>query len=260
MTEFLETALSMPTLAFTSLLGVMLLYWVSVMVGALDLDVLDPGGALDGVDGALDGVDGALDGADGALDGADGAADGADGADADGDLGDAGPHGFAGLLHALRLRYAPLTVVLSGLALFGWIASFVASRYLAPILPLPGFVTGLIVAVAALLVAWPLTSLVTRPMAPLFKMDKAKSNRDLIGQVVTVKTGRVDAGFGQAKLEDGQASMLLKVRCEDPDALGRGDRALIVDWDEETGAFDVEPMEAIVDEPPPRRRGQRRAR
>ena len=78
MTEFLDIILSMPTLLFTVPLGLMLAYWVTVIVGGIDIDFLD-GGADGAVEGALDGVmDGAVDGAlDGVMDGAvDGALDG----------------------------------------------------------------------------------------------------------------------------------------------------------------------------------------
>lgn len=236
MTEFLQTALSMPTLAFTAMLGLVLLYWVSVMLGALDLHLLDPGGALDGVEG-ISGIDGAVDGA---AEGLDGAAEAAD-LDADG----VGGGGLAAVLHALRLRYAPLTVIVSFVVLFGWVGSFFGSRYVAPVVPLGGLLTGALILLAALLIAIPLTSLATRPLAKLFKTEPARSNRDLIGHVVTIKTGTVDAELGQATLKDGQAGFLLKVRCSTPNSLGRGDRALIVDWDEETNVFEIEPMSEI---------------
>ncbi|HLV67900.1 MAG TPA: glycine zipper family protein [Polyangiaceae bacterium] len=209
MDEFLAITLAPPTVAFTALLALMLVYWVFVMVGALDLDLFDPGGTAEGVDGA----------------------------------GEAAEGGLAGVLSALRLRHAPVTVVLSFVALFGWLGSYFGMRHLAPLLPVPGVLSGLLVALAAAIVALPLTSLVTRPLAPLFRTAHARGNADLIGKVVTVKTGRVDARFGQGTLEDG---LLLHVRCEDPDALARGDRALIVAWDEEKEVFEVEPLEAVM--------------
>jgi len=226
MQEFLDTALGFPTVIFTSMMGVVLLYWVTVMVGALDLDVLDPGGAAEGADGALE------------LD-----------ADVDVDV-EAGVGGIAGLLAALKLRYAPVTVTFSVLTLLAWFGSFFGSLYLAPLIPGGAWIGSLAVLVAALVLALPLTSLLTRPLAPLFETRAARSNRDLVGSVVTIKTGNVDRRFGQAELDDGQAGLLVRVRCDDEDALARGDRALIVDWDEDANAFAVEPMKDLLDEPP----------
>ena len=70
---FLESLVAAPTVLFTGALGLALLYWCMVFLGALDLELLDIDADFElDVDGALDGaVDGALDGAvDGALDGA----------------------------------------------------------------------------------------------------------------------------------------------------------------------------------------------
>jgi len=230
MQEFLDTAFSLPTVLFTGTLGVVLLYWVTVMVGALDLDVLDPGGAADGVDGAME-LDADVD------------------LDADGAVG-----GLAGVLTALRLRHAPVTVTFSVLTLLGWLGSFFGSRYLAPLIPGGAWLGSLAVLVAAVALALPLTSLLTRPLAPLFVTRAARSNRDLVGSVVTIKTGSVDRRFGQAELHDGQAGLLVRVRCDDEEALAKGDQALIVEWDEEANAFAVEPMRELLDEPPERER------
>ncbi|HEY8429258.1 MAG TPA: glycine zipper family protein, partial [Sandaracinaceae bacterium] len=212
MHEFLATAFSPPTVVFTVLLGLALLYWLFVMLGALDLDLFEPGGALDAAEGASEGA-------------AEAAAEG-------------GIGGLAGLLSALRLRHAPVTVVLSLLSLFGWLGSYFGMRYLAPLVPFGSVLAGLLVALGALAVALPLTSLVTRPLAPLFRTQRARGNADLVGKVVVIRTGRVDDKFGQATLEDGQAGLLLHVRCAAPDALQRGDRALILAWDEQRGAFE----------------------
>ena len=86
MGDFATTVLNLPTVLFTAPLGLAILYWLFVVIGAVDLDVLDGAdGALDGaadgaLDGAADGIDGLLDGADG-IDGLDGALDALDAAD-----------------------------------------------------------------------------------------------------------------------------------------------------------------------------------
>src|SRR4051812_46032257 len=87
MAAFLAVILAFPSVIYTVLLGVVLVYWLFVFIGALHINALGEGmgdGALEGhADGAIDGhLDGALEGsghADGALEGhADGAADGHD--------------------------------------------------------------------------------------------------------------------------------------------------------------------------------------
>src|SRR5690606_2943422 len=100
-------------------------------------------------------------------------------------------------------------------------------------------------------VALPLTSLVTRPLAPLFRTTPGRGHADLVGKIVVVKTQKVDARFGQGTLDDG---LLLSVRCEDAEALKRGDRALILGWDEEKEAFEVEPLEVVMGKDDEKRR------
>ena len=62
---FIQTALAMPTGIYSVMLGFLMVYWLFVIIGVADLDMLDLDGALDGgVDGVKEGiVDGALDGA-----------------------------------------------------------------------------------------------------------------------------------------------------------------------------------------------------
>ncbi len=54
MTEFLQAIISLPTGLFTVPLGLALLYWLFVMIGAADVDLL---GGADGQDARLRRVD-----------------------------------------------------------------------------------------------------------------------------------------------------------------------------------------------------------
>jgi hypothetical protein len=70
MTGFFEAILAFPTVLFTIPVALACLYWLFVVLGAIDLDSF----SLDGAEGALEGMDGVLEGgldgvADGALDG-----------------------------------------------------------------------------------------------------------------------------------------------------------------------------------------------
>jgi len=242
-----------PTVVFTTLLGIALVYWVFVILGALDVDMFDADGLFDGADGALDGADGALDGAEGALDGVDGAVEGADALDAV-----EGADGATGLLHALKLRRAPITVTFSFIALFGFIFSYLAMAYVAPIVgvALPAWVFGSVVLVGAFLLSLPLTSLATKPLEPVFKSVSAKGRRDYVGSVVRVRTGRVDERFGQADLTDGGSHMVIPVRI-DTSTLKRGDDALIIDYDSEREAYIVEAYESLMDDKSAKQKARR---
>lgn len=247
----LTIAASFPTLLFTVLLGISLVYWVFVLVGAVDLD---GGGAADGLAGAGKGaVEGAMKGAlegsmKGVLEAKAGAVDAVDakaGASDGFDVPDGGI--LATLVSALRLKDAPLTVVLSFFSLFGWTLSGLAMLTLEPMLALPGWMIGIPVLLGAILVSLVLTSLVVRPLAPLFATRHAKRHVHLVGRVAVVSTGKVDQGFGQATLEDGGAGLILQVRADPSLGLVRGDRCLITD--EEGGVFRVERMTDLLADP-----------
>jgi hypothetical protein len=248
MTEFWQGLIQFPTVVFTILVGFVLAYWGFVMVGAADVDVLD-GGAADGLlDGAADGAaDGLLDGA---ADGvADGAADGAMEAAAHGAI-EGGSHAATGLagmfevLALLGLRKAPVTVVGSLLVAWAWLFSYLAMYYLGGLFAAfwAQVVLGIGVFVGALACAVPLTSLSVRPMGRLFETSVGPARASLVGRMCQITTGRVTERFGMAKLEGADGSMLVHVRCDKPNALKRGDEALIVDLDRRRDAFLVEPL------------------
>src|SRR5690606_32120785 len=118
---------------------------------------------------------------------------------------------LATLVSALRLKDAPVTVVLSFFSLFGWTLSGLAMLTLAPMFALPAWMIGVPVLVGSIVVSLLLTSLVVRPLAPLFATRHAKRHAHLVGRVAVVSTGRVDATFGQATLEDGGAGLIIQV-------------------------------------------------
>lgn len=268
--------LGFPTVIYTVLLVVALVYWIFVVLGALDLDFLggghaDADGALEGAakglaDGALEGAtkgvtESALEGAakglaEGALEGATkGVAEGAIKGVVEGSAKAAGetlanhaPHAPGVGMFTLRFGKAPVTVIFTLFVAFGWLVSALSMRSLAPrweAWSLPGWALGVPVLAASMLVSFVLTKLAVRPLEPFFATHQATSRRDLVGRVCVISTGHVDRRFGQATLEDGGAGLILQVRCDAKGALRRGDRALIIAWDEDSAGFLVEPMDPL---------------
>ncbi|HET9624221.1 MAG TPA: hypothetical protein VFP84_22765 [Kofleriaceae bacterium] len=219
MNELVDASLQFPTVVFTISLGIILVYWAFVLLGALDIDLL--GGDAD-VDMHVD-----LHGADHA-----GHAHGA----GDGDL-DASGDADGGVWHSLGLGDVPLTISISVITLVAWCGSLLAAHYVI------GPVTWerVIVLVAALVVALPIAAVLVRPLAPIFRVREGKSNTDYVGHTCVITTGRVDDSFGQATLEDGGTVHAITVRCDRGAVLARGDRALIIDFDAARQAYVVEP-------------------
>lgn len=252
MAELLTLALSYPSVVFTVLLGVVLVYWSFVIVGVLHIG--------EGSDGALDGLgDGHLEGAakgvlEGHLAGSKGlgghGADAGDGdwGDADGDLGDsAHTSTLAALLGALHLRSAPVTVVLSVLITFSWLVCVVAMQAVTRMFEgPPGLLWSLLALCGAPLVALPMTSLAVRPLAKFFVPRNAPANSSFIGRTCVVRTGSVTRKFGEATLEDGGAGLVLRIRVDGEAAMSRGEHALIVDYDAERETYLVEPISELL--------------
>lgn len=257
MTEFFQAITAMPTVLFTVPLGLACLYWLMVMVGALDMDVLDLDsaleGAAEGLEGALGGVDGAVDGAlDGAIDGAsdaalDGAAEAVDGAldgAAEG-AGEASGSLLVDLINALHLRDTPMTVSLSFLVLFAWVLSYLGMSVLGPMLPVGPALAASVVGLGAFAGGTFGASLAVRPLARFFVTHEGHKNRFFVGSSCQVTTGRVDDRFGQASIDADGNNLIIQVRCREGNALKKGDEALIVRYDRQREVFVVEPLTAI---------------
>lgn len=241
MTEFLAAILAFPTAIFTILLGVVILYWLFVLLGALDVDLLGDADLDGGHDLHVDGH--------GHFDGHHGDAhfDGhghADHGHGHADHAHDGHHahgGIAGLIQALGLGGVPVTVMLSILILLAWSFCLGAMQLLGG-----GSPVWLVLAAAllSLVIAVPLTSLLVRPLRRFFITLPAPRHRDLLGKVCTITTLRVDERYGQAEIEDGGAGLIVQVRSNGPVRLARGDRAIIFDYRDEV--FLVAPVEEAL--------------
>jgi hypothetical protein len=246
MTALLESITSFPTVVFTVLVGVAVVYWLFVIIGALDIHMFDSvEGAFEGAaEGAAEGVaEGVAEGiAEGVAEGiaegvVEGATEGAHELHFD--------HHHEGLptLHAFTgKRRAPMTVMMSLFVLSGWVLSYFAMLLCGPALSaiVPAWVVGTGVLVGASVLSMPIARLVSHPLGPLFVTHEGERLQDLIGKTCIIETGSVDAKFGQALVQEGGAGHKIQVRRDKEPALARGDEALIIGWDPEREAFRVE--------------------
>lgn len=239
--DFFLQVLAFPTVVFTGLLVLMLLYWLFVMFGALDLDFL--GGKLDGLaDAATGKLDGLGDAASAKLDSlADAAMAKAEAA------GEAAQQIHEGLslltfFSWLGLGRVPVTVTLSLIALIGWAASMLLMRWLSPVLDpyVPHVVSGILVLGLSAFASIPATRLSTKPLERFFRTKEASRRRDLVGRTCRISTAGVDERFGQATIEDGADAFVIQVRAEPGQQFERGQEALIIAYDAAQEAYRVE--------------------
>ncbi len=223
MTEFLDTILSAPTVVFTVMLIVIVLYWLMVIVGAIGVDVLHigeaAGGKIEGmVGGAVEAnVDGAVEAKVEGL---------------------AEPHG-GGFLAALGFGKVPATAVISSLVLWAWALCTLGVRTGARF-GLPEWSLQLFAPVAAVFLSGVLTGLIVRAISRFIGHHEPLRRADLVGKLCTITTGRVDAGFGQALISEHGVDLTVDVRCDPPNSLRRHAKAVIVSHDAEHHFYTVE--------------------
>lgn len=201
---FLRTALSFPTVAFSFLLGLAIIYWAIVAFGLIEVDVLD-----------LE--------ADSLLEGSGNA------------------EGLAGLLTRLKLDGVPVTVVMTLLVFFGWFFTYFAQLWVLShfALGLWLYPLGAVVLVGALILATPISAAICKPLRPLFHKLEATNSRSVLGQTAVVRSGRVTETFGEALLDDGGAGLILRVRADEARGFKRGDRVVLLEYLEAQHAYRV---------------------
>jgi hypothetical protein len=196
MVAFVHAAFGVPAALFSSLLIVVIAYWLLVVIGAGDIDLLDSNS-----DGVHDGED---------------------------------PGRLPGIVAAIGLHGVPVTVVLSLLITVAWFVSLAGTVAIGRLhLPLVGGVALAIgVVLTALVFALLVTRLLVLPLRSIFAAEPAASRHDFVGRSCVIRTGRVDGAFGQAEVTapDGSAATI-QVRQDRADPLTSGSVALIYDYE-----------------------------
>ncbi|MEV8542730.1 hypothetical protein [Streptomyces sp. NPDC051572] len=145
----------------------------------------------------------------------------------------------------------PVTLAFSLFTAVGWLISYCASVLLVPSGPV-GVLVGAVVLTGTVYVSWQATKLFVRPLHRLFPDEHGPSRLDFVGLTCTIRTGRVDAGFGQAEVRsaDGSAAVV-QVRQTGGDSgegvLTSGSTGLLYAYDETGEFFWVAPYDSALD-------------
>lgn len=215
MIDFLETCLTFPTVVYSVLLAVCVVYWLLAMTGLLDLDALD--GLLLG-DGHMFHGD---------------VAHGAHGESGDSTA-------TAGMLAKLGLSGVPIMVVLTVLFFVGWIATYFVHLLVLSHLPDSlRILAGIATLLGALVPGVLLTSLLLRPIARFMVKLKPQAAASILGRVGTVISPVVDAQGGRAEFEDGGAGLILQVRAPPGISFARGERVVLLSHDAQANTHAV---------------------
>ncbi len=209
MEQLLEVASQFPTVIYSTVLGVVVVYWLIGMLGLVDL------GLAGDADLELD-VD----------------------SDVDVSVG-----GLTGFMLTFGLTGVPFTLVISIVALICWLISFYLQFYILNWLP-DGwlyYLMGSFASFVIFVISLPLTAIVIRPLKGMFKSVETTLSDHLVGNSATIVTGTVSETFGQARLFNNGAEILLDVRCDPEHSLKKGDKVLLIEYLTEKYAYIVAP-------------------
>jgi hypothetical protein len=246
MHEVFAESITWANLPFTVFLGIVVLYWIMVALGALDMNLF---GEVDAdlhtdvhvdahVDGAAD-VDGDMDGHP-LIPGDPPHLTGDKGGGISKELTGNDSSFLVQALAFLNVGQVPVMFVASVLVLCLWLGSMLANHY---------FTGGSVSLVAAaiipnLIVSVIVTRYVTLPFRPLFRaLTKERDEQvTVIGQRCVIVTSEATPEFGQAEIKTDGAPLLLNVRTMNDARLSRGDVAVVVRRDTERDFHFIAPL------------------
>ncbi len=242
--SFVELISSYPVVPLTVLLGIAVGYWIFALVTGA---VFDGGDAASGaIKGASEAVSGAVKGAAESMTGAmKGVADGvADSIGGHADVGaDGGDHHIeGGFLAMLGLAKVPVTITWSVMLLVAWTVCAMATEFLRP----EGVLLGTALLGGSLTTGLFGAALLLRPLGKALSQAKPARRRDVLGQLCTVTSGKVDGGFGTASIDDGGAGLIVHIVCSKDNELKKGDRAILVEFDAQKNVYEVEPVDWLL--------------
>lgn len=194
MKPFYQIVASFPTVFFTILLIIVVAYWLLAMLGAVEISVLD--------------------------------------FDMDIDTDMSTTSAITGFMMRLGLHGVPATIIISLIAIFGWLISYYAVYFFFGIFS-TGFlryVLGLPVLLGSLYAAIMLTAFCIKPMRPFFQKTHQQTIKRVLGQVAVVRSVVVNNQTGEAMLADGGAGLILKVRSSAGAEFQRGDRVVLLEY------------------------------
>lgn len=195
---------SYPTNIYTVILGVLLVFWLFAIVGALDIDFIS-------FDADID-------------------------FDTDVDI-----PGFVGLMHTLGFLGVPFTIVISILVFLAWVFTYLLSAYALTWIPtdILKLVLGTVALIASFVLAVPITSKIVAPLRKMAEVNQAKSNKDFVGYVCKVKSQSVDLEFGQGFIEDGGAGLTVRIRAKTPNDFSKGSLLRVIHYEVDGNYYEV---------------------
>ncbi|NRA28511.1 MAG: DUF1449 family protein [Opitutales bacterium] len=215
MLELLQDSLRVYNFLFTCLLGLTLFYWLMLIVGMVDLDLLSPDVDVDAdIDVDID-------------------------PDVDLDM-DAPSKPGAGIqiLRFFNIGEVPFMVIFSIAIILSWAGSVVSNYYLNP---WHSLLLGLLIAGCSFVISLIPTKLASYPFVLLFRrLESSSKHASLEGSIGTVRTAEISEKYGQIEVIDNGSHIILNAHpFHDTEPLKKGDRALVINYDKALKKYGV---------------------
>lgn len=194
MEHFLINITSYPTVIYTTLLLIILLFWLLTVIGLFEMDILD--------------------------------------VDIDLDTSEVG--GALGVLVTLGLTGVPFTLVLSILILYSWTLCSIITSLSGIIYLDSNFLTFLLNTFILFItgaISIPLTAKTINPLRPLFRsINQGPTQETLMGKRARVRTTKIDNVSGQVECSRDGASLILNARADGIHQYIYGETVVIIDF------------------------------
>ena len=228
MPKLFELAISPLVLPVTICLGLALLYWVMVIIGALDLSFLDADIDTD-IDADIDvDVDANIE-----------ADVSAEGGAIDGAAASAGI--FASALSFFHVGYIPVMILYSLFILILWTFSILFQMHLSNI----NFSIKILAVVFLPLASAFLTKIITYPAKKkvLEALIKEKANQKIIGQLGVLDFKLKENALSQIRITTEGSPHVINIKSRSDETLPKGQQVLVIEKDKEKDFYWVEKFE-----------------
>ena len=229
MTELFREAIAAPNLFYTLLLGMVIFYWLTVIIGVLDFDFLNVDLDIDtDIDLDVD-VDVDVD-VDAEID-----------VDTGVDINGGGPGFFIQSATFFNIGSVPFMVFISVLILSMWASSILTNYHFGN--SYPWFFFAFLI--PNLLGSLFITKIITTPLKAFHKgvNQEAISKKGLVGKICKVTLMASSDKNGQAEINFDDQNFLLNVRSSGDESIPKGSQAIIVEYDPEKNFYLISPFD-----------------
>ncbi|UII23145.1 OB-fold-containig protein [Fulvivirga ligni] len=213
MGELLDVAVNPANILITALAVFMLVYWITVLIGLFDIDVIN-------IDVDLD--------ADVDVD-----------IDPDVDVEGGSMIGLNSILVFFNLGKIPFMLFLSFWIIPAWIICINVNH----ILGNSSFLLGLLVLLGALIVSLFVSKFLTYPFVKLFdQMQSDRQNDFVIGKICEITITASETKTGQAQVKTEGAPHILSVRTVSDAEMKKGETGLVLEYNQNLNLYIIEPF------------------